>query len=122
LEGDTVLLDKKRRPIVKEGPEPEEARAWDAWKGKAVVPQGHIWVEGDNRLSSVDSNDYGPVSKSLINGRAIAVVLPFSKFWTQPWTDYKSKTKIKRCDGDVKEWTNGLPVELAEIANPHAPP
>ena len=25
------------------------------------VPAGHVWVEGDNHRSSIDSNHYGPV-------------------------------------------------------------
>ncbi|KAK5175517.1 uncharacterized protein LTR77_000656 [Saxophila tyrrhenica] len=50
LEGDTVVLDRRRRPEAGEGPEMRETRAWDAWKGKAMVPPGHVWVEGDNQL------------------------------------------------------------------------
>ncbi len=121
LEGDTVLLDRRRRPTRKTGPEPPEAHAWDAWKGKAVVPEGHVWVEGDNVMASRDSNTYGPISKSLIQGRAHAVVWPPSKFWTKPWQESKSQTVIVPSQG-VTDWTSGLPVELAEATNPHRPP
>ena len=27
-----------------------------------IIPKGHIWLEGDNRLVSLDSNSYGPVN------------------------------------------------------------
>ena len=30
------------------------------------VPFGHVWVEGDDRVHSLDSNDYGPVRSSLL--------------------------------------------------------
>lgn len=41
--------------------------------GKVVVPYGHVWVEGDNWRKSYDSNDFGPISKGLIEGRAVWV-------------------------------------------------
>ncbi len=34
-----------------------------------VVPDGHIWIEGDNSLNSVDSRDYGAVSANLVLGK-----------------------------------------------------
>jgi signal peptidase I len=34
-----------------------------------VVPDGHIWVEGDNSVNSADSRHYGPVSSALIVGK-----------------------------------------------------
>ena len=39
-----------------------------------VVPYGHMWVEGDNWRESFDSNDFGPISKGLIDGKAVGVV------------------------------------------------
>ena len=118
LEGDVVILDKKRRPWLADKPEPPDARAWDAWNGKVKVPQGHIWVEGDNFRKSRDSNWYGPISKSLVNGTATAVVWPPKRFWMKPWLDYESRTKV--IEGRVeKKWTEGLPVELAEVGEPH---
>ena len=125
LEGDTVLLDKRRRPEGRTGPNGREnapdALGWDAWNGKAKVPPGHMWVEGDNCARSKDSNYYGPISKSLIGGKAIAIFWPPTRFATRPWEGYRSRTKV--IEGkDVKDWTEGLPIELAEIAEPHMPP
>lgn len=36
-----------------------------------AIPQGHCWVEGDNRAHSADSNSFGPVR--LINLRSLAI-------------------------------------------------
>ncbi len=41
--------------------------------GKVVVPYGHIWVEGDNWRKSWDSNDFGPISRGLLLGKAFGV-------------------------------------------------
>jgi len=41
-----------------------------------LVPDGHLWLEGDNWGNSVDSNKYGPVSKGLVFGIATAVIWP----------------------------------------------
>lgn len=82
LEGDTVLLDSKRRPGVQGTPgEDMERRHWKMmgqWDWAAqddrgamghakqkrpavTVPFGHLWVEGDNWRETEDSNTYGPV-------------------------------------------------------------
>ena len=41
------------------------------------VPEGHIWLEGDNKEGSFDSRHHGPVSTQLIKGRVIYVLYPF---------------------------------------------
>ncbi|THH21451.1 hypothetical protein EW146_g80 [Bondarzewia mesenterica] len=45
-----------------------------------IVPQGHIWIIGDNATLSRDSRDYGPVSLSLVRGTLFARVFPFHRF------------------------------------------
>lgn len=39
-----------------------------------VVPQGHLWMSGDNAKLSRDSREYGPVSMALVKGRQVARV------------------------------------------------
>ncbi|EME85674.1 uncharacterized protein MYCFIDRAFT_161314, partial [Pseudocercospora fijiensis CIRAD86] len=70
LGGDTVVLDPKRRP-------------------EEEIPEGHVWVEGDNWRSTHDSNAYGPISKSSVLGKAIGIFKPFGQFGSKPWEGYK---------------------------------
>jgi signal peptidase I len=43
------------------------------------IPKGDVFVMGDNRGSSDDSRDYGPVPESLIVGRAVLGFWPLSR-------------------------------------------
>lgn len=40
------------------------------------VPEGHIWLQGDNLTASLDSRQYGPVPLALVRGRVILQVYP----------------------------------------------
>ncbi len=44
--------------------------------GGLVIPDGHIWLEGDNPWNSADSRNYGPVPAALIVGRVLFRVWP----------------------------------------------
>jgi len=46
--------------------------------GPVKIPAGEYFVMGDDRTDSEDSRFFGPIAKSLIVGRAVAVVWPFS--------------------------------------------
>jgi signal peptidase I len=44
-----------------------------------VVPEGTVWVMGDNRSNSEDSRWIGPVDQDLIVGRAFVTVWPLDR-------------------------------------------
>lgn len=44
-----------------------------------TIPDGHVWVEGDNTTHSTDSREYGPVPIDWIEGKVICQVWPFER-------------------------------------------
>lgn len=45
-----------------------------------VVPEGHVFLMGDNRNWSEDSRDYGSVPISQLLGRVVAIYWPLERF------------------------------------------
>ncbi len=45
-----------------------------------TIPEGCLWVMGDNRTASQDSRYFGPISVESVTGRASMIYWPFSDF------------------------------------------
>lgn len=60
--------------------------------GPYVVPDGHIFMMGDNRYNSADSRFWGPLPLELIKGRALFI------YWS--WDKDRMRPRLSRI-GDV---------------------
>jgi len=66
-----------KRVLAKEGEEVYvDPRHSDA---KLQVPQGHIWLQGDNMVNSMDSRMFGPVPRGLVKGKVVMKLFPFNE-------------------------------------------
>lgn len=114
LEGDTVILDPRRRPgtnvLTGEFTDVDEARAesWDKMAPRVKVPWGHVWVEGDNWRQSADSNHFGPLSRSLVMGRAVCVVTPWARMAERPWEERGGEGRTRVVEGRMGEVPEGF--------------
>jgi inner membrane protease subunit 1 len=63
LEGDQVNLQSASSPFIR----------------SLTVPQGHVFLVGDNPDNSMDSRQYGPIPMGLVKGVVVCRVWPLSK-------------------------------------------
>ena len=72
VNGEVFLTGLPQEPETPQGSAPE----YDS----LTVPEGCVYVLGDNRPFSLDSTEFGPIEKKWIKGRAILRFYPFGKF------------------------------------------
>jgi signal peptidase I len=47
--------------------------------GPVVVPEGHLFMMGDNRHNSYDSRSWGPLDMQYIKGKAMVIYFSWDK-------------------------------------------
>jgi inner membrane protease subunit 1 len=73
------------RPVCKrvcamEGEEVHYEHPVNKTKERTVIPEGHVWLLGDNPADSTDSRHYGPVQRGRLRGRVFWKLWPFGGF------------------------------------------
>jgi signal peptidase I len=89
------------------------------------VPEGHVWLEGDNPSNSTDSRYYGPVPAALINGRVVCKIWPWSEAgWMEGVTSIAAKKKAvedeAKAKKEAKEEAEAAAAAAAEAAKAKA--
>ncbi|KAL3065340.1 hypothetical protein OYC64_015505 [Pagothenia borchgrevinki] len=69
-----------KRVIGLEGDKVCTSSPSDLLKAHTYVPNGHVWLEGDNLKNSTDSRIYGPIPYALIRGRICLKLWPLHSF------------------------------------------
>lgn len=71
MPGDYVVRDANLAPTV--GGASLHGNVEQGWKEPMMVqvPEGHVWLAGDNMVQSRDSRFYGPVPLAMITGKGL---------------------------------------------------
>ena len=87
LEGDTVQVNAETGEVYRNGILLEESyihvpTAVEQMRGVVTVPEGEVFVMGDNRSSghSLDSRSFGCIPESDIMGKAVFRLFPLERF------------------------------------------
>ena len=113
LEGDVVWRDVRRiggeKLLQDQGLKtPAEKQGFASMGPVVKVPVGHIWVEGDNWRRSLDSNDYGAISKNIIIGKGVGILWPLSRWGSipsvNPTDNNFPKTKVTPSEPYIPPW------------------
>ncbi|SOV24258.1 type I signal peptidase [Plasmodium sp. DRC-Itaito] len=82
--GDVVLLvspvNEKKRVCKRIIAIENDKLFIDNFHSYVEIPQNNIWVEGDNKMDSYDSRNYGSVNVQLIIGKVFFLLDPFKEF------------------------------------------
>ncbi|KAJ7499038.1 signal peptidase, partial [Mycena latifolia] len=61
---------------------------------EVLVPQGHVWVEGDAFHTESDSNSFGPVPLGLVDSRLVCLIWPWWRLSQRPPAPRTISTRV----------------------------
>lgn len=71
MPGDIILVDPTSSSLLTNSA--EKCISNDGFNKYIKVPQGHVWVTGDNLSHSLDSRSYSVLPMGLIKGKIVAI-------------------------------------------------
>ena len=105
-----------KRLIGRDGDTFDEKFTRRGYNERYTVPEGHIWVEGDNPPFSEDSRCYGGFPAGMVIGKALGVVWPFSRArMLEVWPTDKVKSRHS-VNIDKHEWLDEEGEDMDHIA------
>ncbi|PVZ14499.1 signal peptidase I [Actinomycetospora cinnamomea] len=75
------------------------------------VPQGQLWVMGDNRNNSADARVHGPIAVDDVIGKARVIVLPVGRWGGVPDTDPQARPSAL----GAPAWTSAAPLAAGVV-------
>ncbi|RJQ74375.1 signal peptidase I [Pseudonocardiaceae bacterium YIM PH 21723] len=114
--GQTVqCCDAQNRVLVDGKPLNEPYVYWEPGRGTQQqdfqpfkVPEGKLWVMGDNRNDSLDARAHGPIPVDNVVGKAQVIVLPVNRWGLVDDPNPQAPGKAQSLG--VPGWQQGLPV------------
>lgn len=125
--GQTVqCCDKQNRVMVDSQPLTEPYAVFIGHEpqeefGPVTVPQGNLWMMGDNRNNSADSRRHiadqrsGTVPVSNVIGKARVIVLPLSRWQVIPDPDPQHVTALGAPEPWGPSWPADLPLDAGVV-------
>lgn len=80
LEGDIVIMNSTSQHSSYDDKDDDENVSLNNYSKTIVIKRGSAWIEGDNRINSTDSRNYGQIPVGLIRSKVIARVWPLDEF------------------------------------------
>ncbi len=82
LPGDSIVIRNNKVYVNNQEITEPYIAAEPAYMGNWVVPEGNLFVLGDNRNQSSDSHSWGYVPMNLVVGKALVIYWPIDQFKT----------------------------------------